>query len=133
MTQITFQLAVLFACLLPSPPASDNHFLYKVSLVQAAPGKLPELIDLEKARAAGLQSAGDEAPLWMRHSQGDHWDLMIIFPVGSYSEYYAQERSAKRAKAEAGFTDKRAEDIAWQEDLFVKGPPLDALRKSFAN
>ena len=66
--------------------AADNTYLYKVTLVQAAPGKLLDLIDLYKARAAELRQAGDEAPLWMRHSQGDHWDLMVLFPVGSYAE-----------------------------------------------
>src|SRR5262249_11687720 len=52
--------------------AADTPYLYKVSLVQAAPGKLVELIDLYKARAAAMKETGDEAPLWMRHSQGDH-------------------------------------------------------------
>src|SRR5882762_5659272 len=76
--------------------AADTPYLYKVSLVQAAPGKLLDLIDLYKARALELKQAGDEAPLWMRHSQGDHWDLMVLFPVGSYSEYYQHERITKR-------------------------------------
>src|SRR6478736_3773546 len=79
-----------------SARAADTPYLYKVSLVQAAPGKLVALIDLYKARAAELKQAGDEAPLWMRHSQGDHWDLMILFPVGSYAEYYQPERISKR-------------------------------------
>ncbi|MFI5105539.1 MAG: hypothetical protein ACHP79_11500, partial [Terriglobales bacterium] len=89
MTKITLVRLLLvlgicwasFAC--PAALAADTTYLYKVSLVQAAPGKLPELIDLYKARAAAVQAAGDEAPLWMRHSQGDHWDLMILSPMGS--------------------------------------------------
>src|SRR6476620_2790621 len=103
--------------------AVENPYLYKVTLVQAAPGKLLELIDLYKARAAELKQAGDEAPLWMRHSQGDHWDLMVLFPVGSYSDYYQPERIAKRKQAEqaARLDDKFKEDIAWQEDLFAYG------------
>src|SRR6476646_12092072 len=68
-------------CLAASAFAADNPYLYKVTLVQAAPGRLLDLIDLYKARAAEFKQAGDEAPLWMRHSQGDHWDLMVIFPV----------------------------------------------------
>jgi hypothetical protein len=116
-------------CCTASP--AGNPYLYKVTLVQAAPGKLLELIDLYKQRAAALKDV-DEAPLWMRHSQGDHWDLMILFPVGSYSDYYQTQRSAKRAELSASLADKFKEDIAWQEDLFAWGPSLGDLRKSFA-
>ena len=92
---------VLFLCsfLAGSASAADAPYLYKVTLVQAAPGKLLELIDLYKTQSAHLQQAGDEAPLWMRHSQGDHWDLMILFPLNSYSDYYQAERIAKRKQA----------------------------------
>lgn len=116
-------------------PGAPNQYLYKVTLVQAAPGKLLELIDLYKARAAAYQVAGDELPLWMRHSQGDHWDLLILFPVSSYNEYYTPERIAKRKKADDGLgsADKFKADIAWQEDLFAYGPPLADLRQAFAN
>ena len=119
-----------------SAAAAPNQYLYKVTLVQAAPGKLPELIDLYKARAAAYQAAGDEAPLWMRHSQGDHWDLLILFPISSYSEYYQPERVAKRKKIDdspAGNPEKFKADIAWQEDLFAYGPALADLRQAFAN
>jgi hypothetical protein len=117
-----------------SSPAAENAFLYRVNLVQAAPGKLVELIDLYKARGAEMKEAGDEAPLWMRHSQGDHWDLMILFPMGNYADYYQPERIAKRARADqtAKLEDKIRESIAWQEDLFAYGPPLADVRKAFA-
>jgi hypothetical protein len=115
-------------------PASavENPFLYKVTLVQAAPGKLLELIDLYKAKGAACQSAGDEAPLWMRHSQGDHWDLMVLFPMGSYSDFYQSQRVQKRSQIEQAFRERMREEITWQEDLFVYGPPLADLRKGFA-
>jgi len=119
-----------------SAQAATNQYLYKVTLVQAAPGKLLELIDLYKARATAYQAAGDEAPVWMRHSQGDHWDLMILFPLGSYTDYYQPERVAKRKKADeslAASSEKFKADIAWQEDLFVDGPALADLRQAFAN
>jgi len=119
-----------------SAEAASNQYLYKVTLVQAAPGKLLELIDLYKARTVVYQAAGDEAPLWMRHSQGDHWDLLILFPVGSYTEYYQPERVAKRKKADdslAASNEKFKADIAWQEDLFAYGPTLADLRQAFAN
>jgi hypothetical protein len=126
-------LLLLASCWATPASAADNHYLYKVTLVQAAPGKLPELIDLYKQRAALLKDV-DEAPLWMRHSQGDHWDLMILFPLGNYADYYALERIAKRGQLSqaAKLDDKFQEDIAWQEDLFAYGPPLADLRKAFA-
>jgi hypothetical protein len=107
--------------------------LYKVTLVQAAPGKLTELIGLNKSRFADLKSAGDEAPLWIRHSQGDHWDLMILFPMERYADYYQSGRIARRSKAESRTATQITSDVAWQEDLFVYGPPVAELRKSFAD
>src|SRR5215467_11695184 len=127
MTKITSVLFVLLLCCgWNQARATDNSYLYKVTLVQAAPGKLLELIDLYKTQAAALNAkdVGDEAPLWMRHSQGDHWDLMILFPMASYSAYYQSERAAKRAQLSGGFLDKFKDDIAWQEDLFAYGPPI---------
>ena len=86
-------------------------YLYKVSFIQAAPGKLLELIDLQKARNVRNDS-GDEYSFWMRHSQGDRWDLMIVYPMGSYAEYYKPERIAKRAAAESKNGQKFRDDIA---------------------
>jgi len=134
VTRITrlVSLTFLACCSLSPARAADNPYLYKVTLVQAAPGKLLELIDLYKQRAAALKYI-DEPPLWMRHSQGDHWDLMILFPLGSYADYYQPQRSSKRSQAEqaANLSEKFKEDIAWQEDLFAFGPPLAELRKPF--
>src|SRR5215813_6703877 len=133
MTRITHVLAlIVLGCCTASAFAPKSSDLYKVTLVQAAPGKLPELIELYKQQFAALQQAGDEAPLWMRHSQGDHWDLMILYPMGGYPEYYAMERLAKRAQAERATGGKLGEYIAWQEDLFASGPLVADLRKSFA-
>ena len=128
---LTFTFTLCFSALPAS--AAENPFLYKVTLVQAAPGKLVELIDLYKSRATAYQSAGDEAPLWMRHSQGDHWDLMILFPMGSYSDFYQSQRVQKRSQFDQTFRDRVKEDIAWQEDLFVYGAPVAELRKAFAD
>jgi hypothetical protein len=133
LKQAVFML-VCFSFLAGVARAAENPYLYKVTLVQAAPGKFTELVDLYKTRAATMTEAGEEAPLWMRHSQGDHWDLMILFPIGSYADYYQPERISKRKQAEqAGkFDDKFKKDIAWQEDVFSYGPPLADLRKAFA-
>lgn len=135
MTRITriVSLTFLACCSLSPARAADNPYLYKVTLVQAAPGKLLELIDLYKQRAATLKDV-DEPPLWMRHSQGDHWDLMILYPMGSYADFYRAERIARRRQSETAtnLADRFKEDIAWQEDLFAYGPPLADLRKAFS-
>jgi hypothetical protein len=136
VTRITLLLSLilLVPCAVLPVAAAEEQYLYKASLVQAAPGKLTELIELYKTRAAASPAIGDEAPLWMRHSQGDHWDLMILYPMGSYADFYRPERVAKRRQAEATMNsgERFKEDIAWQEDLFAYGPPLADVRKSFA-
>jgi hypothetical protein len=111
----------------------QQSYLYKTSLVQAAPGKLLDLIDAyKKIFAQQSKITGDPVPLWMRHSQGDRWDLLILSPMASYSEFYKSERAIKRDIALDPYRARLKEDIAWQEDVFVYGPPLDELRKAFA-
>ena len=118
-----------------SARAADAGYLYKAKFVQAAPGKILDLIDLYKSKLPGYQAGGDETPLWFRHSQGDKWDLMMLFPMGSYGDYYQASRIAKRREAEGSqqaSADKLKEYIAWQEDLFVYGPPIEETRRAFA-
>jgi hypothetical protein len=133
MTKITLLLCTLVVSFGTAACATDNAYLYRVTLVQAGPGKLPDVIDLYKSRFVDLKAAGDEMPLWMRHSQGDHWDLMILFPMSSYKEYYQEQRIAARGKAEERTAAQLKANIAWQEDLFAYGPPIVDLRKAFAN
>jgi hypothetical protein len=127
-------LTLLSLCFALPANAADEPYLYRVTLVQAAPGKFQELLDLYKVRAAAATAIGDDAPLWMRHSQGDHWDLMLIYPMGSYADFYRAERVARRKQSDAATNlgDRFKDDIAWQEDLFAYGPALPDLRKAFA-
>jgi hypothetical protein len=126
---IGLALALLLAA--PLPPAAHPVYLYRASLVQAAPGKLLELIDLYRTLRAAAAESGDEVPVWMRHSQGDRWDLLLLFPMGSYADYHAPARSAKREKAARsrdGAFSRLRDLVAWQEDVFVFGPPVEELR-----
>lgn len=107
--------------------AQEQPFLYRASLVQAAPGRLVELIDLYKARA------GQQPPLWMRHSQGDRWDLLILTPMGSYADYYRADAIRARQQQDEGWEQRRKPLVAWEEDVFVYGPPEATLRKTFAD
>lgn len=52
--------------------------VYRVTLIRAAPGHLPTAIEQARAYKAEME---DKAVL-MRHSQGDHWDLMLLEPAG---------------------------------------------------
>jgi hypothetical protein len=130
-------MCLVLALGLAAPPAAPapGGYLYKASLVQAAPGKLLELIELLKSLRAAIPDGGDEAPFWMRHSQGDHWDLLLLYPIGSYSDYYSSQRVARREKAarsSQNILERIRDSTAWQEDVFVSGPPLAEVRSRFA-
>jgi len=112
--------------------------LYKTTFVRAAPGKLIDLIALYKERLPVIEAAGDPLPFWWRHTQGDQWDLMILTPMGSYTDYYAKAKVAKRDKAAAAaglswadFARKADSLTSWKEDLFVFGPTLEFVKKQF--
>lgn len=118
--------------------AQSESFLYKGMFVRAAPGKLLELIALYKGRMAVYDASGDGRPFWMRHSQGDQWDLMFLFPMSSWAEYYRQEQIAHREEAaakvglpQAEFARRFYDLVAWHEEVFVEGPPLEVVRKAF--
>jgi hypothetical protein len=119
----------------PAPADMGGHYLYRAELIQAAPGKLTELIDLYKKKVQLDRDAGDEPALWMRHSQGDRWDLLRLVPMGNYAEYYKAQRESARAAAatQAPWLATIRDDIAWEDDVFVTGPPLADLRKAFAD
>lgn len=102
--------------------------LYRASLVQAAPGRLTDLISAYKQHFA----ATGETPLWMRHSQGDRWDLLILEPMVSYTAYYAPDRWDARKRQDAGWEQRRKPMVAWEEDVFVYGPAEADLKKAFS-
>ena len=112
----------------------DTTYLYRTLLIRAAPGSLLEVIDLYRSRTEVFLAAGDGAPFILRHSQGDHWDLMLIFPMGSFAEYYADERVSRRESAaarsgltEAEFQRRLGAHVAWREEVFVLGPDLEMV------
>jgi hypothetical protein len=64
---------------------------------------------------------------------------MLLFPLESYSEYFKPDRIAKRQQAaeKAGlpqnqFAKKFYELAAWHEEIFVDGPPLEQVQKTFS-
>lgn len=117
-----------------APDNNTGTYLYRTELLRATPGKLLELIDALKAQRAYYDEAGLPAPYIMRHSQGDHWDLMLLHPVESYASYYAPAHMATRmlaSKTHGLHADAFTEMIAWKEDTFVHGPPHDVVAARF--
>jgi hypothetical protein len=120
------------------PPSTKPVYLYRTTFVRAAQGRLLDLIALWKERMAALEAAGEARPFWWRHTQGDQWDLMLLTPMGSYAEYHAKGRAAKRKKAaeaagmdEEAFARKLDACSSWKEDVYVMGPPLEFVQKAF--
>ncbi len=66
---------VLFLTISTTISASEQ---YRITLLRAAPGNLPQLIEHTKHYQQQLN--GNISI--MRHSQGDHWDLMLLEPAG---------------------------------------------------
>jgi hypothetical protein len=133
---VSFLVAFALLTLAPKFVAMPvPQYIYRTELVQATPGKLLELIDLYKQKAALEKDSGDEPSLMIRHSQGDRWDLLRLVPMQSYAEYYSADRIAARIRARSKVTwmPTLRDDIAWEEDINVFGPPLDVLRKAFAD
>lgn len=120
---------------LAAQPERQGNVLYRFEILQAAPGRLLELIEAVKARAALAPASGDETPEIVRHSQGDHWDLLLVWPMGDWAAYHDPARQARRAAArEAAGVGGDAYDrqldplVSWHEDLFVRGPSVETLR-----
>jgi len=114
----------------------ESDFLYKVTTIRAATGSLPGLLDWEKQlkNSTYFEDAGQEQPLLMRHSQGDQWDLLIIVPMRSWTDYHSPTATELRAKAAV----KHAELIAagqaffaFYEDHFAYGPTWPVVKSAY--
>jgi hypothetical protein len=128
-------LALLSSLETQTPAAPAAPELYRFVLIHAAPGRLLDLMALYKERLPVIAAGGDELPYIVRHSQGDRWDLLVIYPSRSFTEYYSAERvrrreEAARASGVSGeaFAKKFYEMVAWHEDVYVEGPPLADFR-----
>ena len=115
----------------------EGSYLYKVTTIRAATGALADLLEWEaQLKASGYyEAAGQETPLLMRHSQGDQWDLLVIVPMQSWTDYHSPEATEKRNNASAENADLIAagqELFAFYEDHFAYGPPWPALKDAYA-
>jgi hypothetical protein len=121
-------------------PAGTPPVLYRLQLLQAAPGRLLELIDVVRKHSALAAAAGEATPVIMRHSQGDHWDLAVLWPMGDWDAYFSQARVARREAAAraSGWSAVDVERelgplVSWHEDLYLRGPSVEALRAHVAD
>ncbi|MEP7381832.1 MAG: hypothetical protein ABI910_09115 [Gemmatimonadota bacterium] len=126
---------VLVAALALATPHHAAAQLYRATMIQAAPGRLVELIDAVKGRLPAYAAAGEATPYLLRHSQGDHWDLFLLEPLGaSLQAYFGAERVARRRDAGGGeggelAWERRLQELsAWREDQIVSGPAPERLR-----
>jgi hypothetical protein len=116
----------------------EGEFLYRVALLRAAPGRLLDLIELLKEERDLLADVDEPSPFWMRHTQGDQWDLMILYPMGSFHEYYEPERTERRMEYGVwkGLSYEQLQleaDLltSFREEVFVRGPEPSVLEDAF--
>jgi hypothetical protein len=127
-------LAALFAAS-PAAVAQEQPATYRAVFLQAAPGKLMELVNLMRATLPVYQKAGLPAPLLARHTQGDRWDILLVEPVGSLEAYYAAAGASRWDRAAGpGLTlpelGQRLDPlVVWREELFVAGPSVEEFER----
>ncbi len=111
--------------------ATSDSTLYNTVLIQAAPGRLLEMIEYLQSTMPAYDAAHEPRPVMMRHTQGDHWDIMLLVPMGaSLGEYFSAARTVVRERAGLGRAyDERLRDLAqWREETVVSGAPLADLQ-----
>lgn len=126
---LLFSIALLFFI---SAEAQDQ--LYKVKLIRAAPGELLTVIDMIKSDMKSYESFGIEQPYLMRHSQGDQWDLMMMYPVTSLENYYSDGSQSKLNGSKTlgkTFGDSFYNMISYHEESFVMGPDKESFHNWF--
>lgn len=138
----TTRAFLVFAILLSIPSQAyadelEGNYLYKVTTIRAATGTFASLLDWEARLSASAyyDDAEQDRPLLMRHSQGDQWDLLVIVPMRSWTDYHSPEATQKRATASAKHVDLITAGqafFAFYEDHFAYGPPWPDSKTAYA-
>lgn len=133
---------IMFVCLALSCVAYaqggplEGEYLYRVTTVRAAPGSLDQLIEAFAREISVSRAEGEPTSMMMRHSQGDHWDLMLIYPMKSFVDYYSPQRMKLRARAaekRSALDSQLASLIAFRADNYARGPSLSVVRNAHEN
>ncbi len=120
----------------PLSAQTEGDYLYRVTTVRATPGQYRELIETLQSSFELAREAGDEAPFWFRHSQGDQWDFMLIYPMESFAAYHDADRTAQRERVWTGsrgvsVSTRIEEYIAFQEEWFATSVDLAEMSRRF--
>ncbi|MDT8415728.1 MAG: hypothetical protein RQ735_10170 [Flavobacteriaceae bacterium] len=132
MKRILITLIVLAA----SFTSQAQTQLYRVNLLRAKPGELLNLISVIKTDMTQHQKLGIEKPYLLRHSQGDHWDLMLIYPIQALDSYFSAVETNKRTASqsiEKKYGDAFFDLVSFQEEAIVSGPDLQTFINAFDN
>lgn len=119
-------LVILLLATFTFSQAQDQ--LYKVTLLRAKPGALLQVIDSIKEDITNFESYLTDKPHLLRHSQGDHWDLMLIYPIESMEAYFSKDGMSQRIASislEKNYADGFFDLISFQEEGIVTGPPVN--------
>jgi hypothetical protein len=127
----TYQNVLLTATLLCFSfyPLFGQTF-YKVSLFRAAPGKLLPLIDNLTSRIGDYEQKGGSKPYLIRHSQGDHWDLMVCEHISDYDSYFSHQNNFNEVFTPT-FGDNFYDLVAFHENIFTSGPDYKTVQELF--
>ena len=131
ISRIVFSFVFLGLAAL-SVSAQDQ--LYRVKLVRAAPGELLEVIELLKDDMKKHSDYGIQKPYLMRHSQGDQWDLLFIYPIESVSKHFSKKASKKRMDSKTLgkiYGDRFFEKISSHQEAVFAGPSKEQFSKWF--
>lgn len=113
----------------------SNDVYYKVITMRATPGKLLDLIDVIKIDLKNYERAGIEKPFLMRHSQGDQWDLLLIYPIKNLGDHFSEGELTKRrensATLDQGYGRPYYNLVSWQEESIAEGPSLKEFNERF--
>ena len=74
-----------------------------------------------------LEAQPEPRPHWLRHSQGDHWDLMLITPLKDYPTYFKANPKVAQSPRNLAIKDL----LSWQETVFMTGPDAENLADDF--
>ena len=110
--------------------------LYKVSLLRANPGSLLALIDSIKSDVSNYDQYLQNKPYLLRHSQGDQWDLMLIYPIESMDTYFNTSSRNKRSESntlEPKYGTDYFDLVSFQEEAIVSGPEVATFNEAFEN
>lgn len=134
-------VAVLFVAVgvMPNQESAaqvEGDYVYNITLLRASPGHFNDLIDVLREQTNLLVGAGDAEPFWVRHSQGDHWDFMLIYPVGDPAQYFSSGRLGARRAVWSGaggiaLSERLDKYTAYHEEWYAASVSLDEMVRRF--